>query len=337
MENLRICFTGKNQLELLSEPVKELEPQQVLVQTSKTLISTGTETICYGRLFDPGTHWDNWVKYPFATGYSLVGHVVAAGNEGKDFKEGDRVAIRASHQRYVITTQTDLYRIPQEVSDEEATWFGLANIAQNGVRRAEHKLGDTVVVVGLGLLGQLVTQYARLLGARQVIAIDPAQNRLKMASAHGATTTLAMTAEAAYDEVMRLTGGVGAEVVYEITGAAPVFPAALRLPRRFGCVLLLGDAGRPASQHLAPDVVLKGLRVVGAHDGNPPAISTDHAPWSHQKMADLFFSYLGRGDMRVSDLITHRYAPHQAAEAYNMLMERRADAMGVIFDWTQIA
>jgi 2-desacetyl-2-hydroxyethyl bacteriochlorophyllide A dehydrogenase len=337
MENLKICFTGKNQLELVSEPVKALEPQQVLVQTSKTLISTGTETICYGRLFEPGTHWDGWVKYPFATGYSLVGRVTAVGNEVKHFKAGDRVAIRAAHQRYVVTTWKDLYRIPEAVSDEDATWFGLANIAQNGVRRAEHKLGDAVVVVGLGLLGQLVTQYARLLGAWQVIAIDPAQNRLAMASAHGATTTLAMTVEAAYDEVMRLTKGAGADVVYEITGVAAVFAGALRLPRRFGCLLLLGDTGNPAAQHLTPDVVLKGLRVVGAHDGNPPAVSTDYAPWTHQNMAELFFSYLSRGDMRVSDLIMHRYSPDQAAEAYNMLMERRADAMGVIFDWTQLS
>jgi len=335
MDNRTICFTGKNRVELISQPIGEPGPQQVLVQTSKTLISTGTETICYARLFDPGTHWDNWVKYPFATGYSLAGHILAVGREVEDFKEGDRVAIRAAHQQYVMTTSTDLYPIPAGVSDEEATWFGLANIAQNGVRRAEHKLGDTVVVIGLGLLGQLVTQYARLLGARQVIAIDPAQNRLAMASVHGATSILPMTVEAAYDEVMRLTRGLGAEVVYEITGAAPVFAPALRLPRRFGCLLLLGDAGKPASQHLTPDIVLKGLRVMGAHDGNPPLVSTDHAPWSHSKMTELFFCYLSRSDMRVSDLITHRYVPDQTAEAYEMLMERRAEAMGVIFDWTK--
>src|SRR5438477_13205552 len=108
MQNQRICFTGKNQVELLSEPVKDPEPQEALVQASKTLISTGTETICYGRLFDPGTHWDGWVKYPFATGYSLVGHVVAVGSEVRDFKEGDRVAIRAPHQEYVMAAHTDL-------------------------------------------------------------------------------------------------------------------------------------------------------------------------------------------------------------------------------------
>jgi 2-desacetyl-2-hydroxyethyl bacteriochlorophyllide A dehydrogenase len=321
----------------VSEPVKELESQQVLVQTTKTLISTGTETICYGRLFDPGTHYDNWVKYPFPPGYSLAGRVLSVGAEVKDFKEGDRVAIRANHQQYVVTDATELHHIPDNVSDEDATWFGIANIVQNGVRRAEHKLGDTTIIIGLGLLGQLVTQYARLLGGREVIAIDPAEQRLKMAASHGATQILPMTAEAAYDEVMRLTGGTGADVVYEITGAAPVFSAALRLPRRFGCLLLLGDTGRPAAQHLTPDVVLKGLRVVGAHDSNPPAVSTDHAQWSHRQMTELFFTYLGRGDMRVSDLVTHRYAPQKASEAYNMLMEKRAEAMGVIFDWTQLA
>ena len=62
--------------------------------------------------------------------------------------------------------------IPRGVTDEDATWFGLAKIAQNGVRRAEHRLGESVAVIGLGPVGQLVVQYLRLLGARHVIAID---------------------------------------------------------------------------------------------------------------------------------------------------------------------
>jgi threonine dehydrogenase-like Zn-dependent dehydrogenase len=207
---------------------------------------------------------------------------------------------------------------------------------QNGVRCAEQKLGETVVIIGLGLLGQLAVQYVRLLGAKLVIAIDLTERRLEMASAHGATVTLAMGVEEAREHVLRLTEGIGADVVYDVTGAAPVFSSALTLLRRFGRLVLLGDTGDPAQQHLTSDLITKGLSVIGAHDSNPPASSTDHAYWSKRRMVELFFTYLARGEMRVADLVTHCFSPLEAEEAYRLLREERASAMGVMFDWTQL-
>ncbi|GCE08591.1 zinc-dependent alcohol dehydrogenase [Dictyobacter aurantiacus] len=337
MQSQNIVFTGKNQVEVYDEDVPELGPDEFLLQATKSLISTGTEGICLGRLFDPGTHWDQWVKYPFHTGYSLVGRVAAVGRDVRRVREGDRVAIRQSHSQYkVVPAREPVYRIPDAVSDEDATWFHLATIVQNGVRRAQHQLGDTVAVIGLGLLGQLVVQYTRLLGAQQVLAIDVAEMRLEMARSHGATTILKMGADEAREHVLGLTEGQGVNVVYDVTGAAPVFPLALGLARPLGRVVLLGDTGTPAAQQLTGDVIRKGLTIVGAHDNNPPSTSTDHAYWSHLRMGELFFDYVERGDMRVNDLVTHRYAPTDAVEAYRMLREERATAMGVIFDWTRL-
>ena len=244
------------------------------------------------------------------------------------------MAARLPHCQYVVAPEDRLYRVPKGISDDEAAWFGLATIAQNGVRRAEHVLGEAVVVIGLGLLGQLVVQYARLQGAREVIAVDPAELRLEMARAHGATATLPMGAAEARDAVLQLTDGDGADAVYKVIGAAPVFPAALGLLRRFGRLVLLGDTGAPTAQHLTSEVIHNGLSIVAAHDSHPPLVATDHAPWTHQRMAALFFTYLLRGNMRVSDLVTHRYAPTEAAEAYRLLCEQRGSAMGVLFDWT---
>ena len=336
MQSLNIYFTGQNKVELIAEPVNDPGADEVLVQTTKTLISTGTETICLERRFEKDSHYDRWVKYPFPTGYSLAGRVAAVGSNIHDIKPGDRVAIRANHRQYVLTTPQRLYPIPDGVSDEDATWFGLGNIVQIGVRHAEHALGDTVVIIGLGLLGQLVTQYVRLMGAWEIIVVDPAGKRLDMANDHGATAALSQSVAEVEEELMRLTGGLGADVVYEITGVPSVFQHALPLLRRFGKLILLGDTGLPSEQRLTPDIVLKGLQVIGSHDSNPPPESTDHDHWSHRKMTDLFFTYLRRGDMRVSDLVTHRYSPLQAAQAYEMLRTDRANAMGVIFDWTQL-
>src|SRR6266566_481810 len=302
MLSRNIVFTGKDQVEFIKESVRDPGAGEVILKARKTLISTGTESICLSRLFEQGSHWDRWVTYPFYPGYLMVGEVVAVGPDVDQIHEGERFGVRRPHGEFVTVSTSDLYPVPDGITDEDAPWFGLATIVQNGVRRAEHRLGEVVVVIGLGLLGQLTVQYTRLLGAKQVIAVDVSKPRLAMAQAHGATVMLAMGVEEARASILDMTEGAGADVVYDVTG----------------------------------DVVTKGLSILGAHDGNPPAQSTDHAYWSHQRMADLFYTYVLCGEMRVTDLITHRYAPADAPEVYRMLHQERTTAMGALFDWTQL-
>ena len=335
-DSLRIAFTGAHQLELQHENVAAPAANQLLVQTRKTLISTGTESIIFTRNFGPGTHWDNWVKYPFYPGYLSAGEVVEVGADLTDWKIGDRVASRSNHRQFHLQNPHDVLRIPDGVADEDAAWFGLGTITQNGVRKAHHQLGDTVVIIGLGLLGQLVTQYARINGASQVIAIDTAPMRLEMATAHGATHALQMGVAEARERVFELTEGFGADVVYDVTGHPDVLSPALGLARRFGTLILLGDTGTPSQQRLSSDVISRGVQIKGAHDVDPPPARTDWTRWTKSDMARLFFTYLERGQMRVNDLVTHRYSPTQALEAFTTLQERRAEAMGVVFDWTQL-
>src|SRR5437867_1450215 len=151
------------------------------------------------------------------------------------FTGKDQVQVKAIHA----------VGIPEGVSDDDATWTALGKIAQIGVRAAEHRMGDSVAVIGLGLVGQLVAQYVRLMGAGEIIAIDPATMRLEMAKAHGATETLAMPVDQAYSEVQRITRDRGARVVYDVTGHPAVFPDALKLCADHGRVVLLGDTGTP--------------------------------------------------------------------------------------------
>ncbi len=336
MQSHNIVFTGKDAIEVRQEPVAPLGKGQILVQTARTLISTGTECICLGRLFESGTNWEDWVKYPFYPGYSNAGRVLEVGEGVETLKIGDRVACRWHHRQFFVHDASEAILIPDGVSDEAATWFGLATIVQNGVRRAEHVLGDTVVVIGLGLLGQLVVQYLRTFGAGHIIAIDTAPARLEMARAHGATHVFQGDVASARTEVERITGGRMADVVYDVTGHAAVFSPALGLARRFGKLLLLGDTGTPSEQRLSSDVMIRGVSIVGAHDGYPPLVATDREWWTKPHMVQLFFSFLERGQMNVEPLITHRFSPLQAREAYDLLMTRRAEAMGVVFDFSQL-
>lgn len=337
MDSLTITFTGKEELALERLPVPEPGPGELLLETRASLISTGTECICYQRNFEPGTHWHHWVQYPFYPGYSNGGVVVGLGEGVTGYELGQTVAYRAGHRQYAVMPASMVTPIPTGVSAQEAAWIALAKIVQNGVRRAAHTMGDDVAVIGLGILGQLVVQYTRLMGARHVIAIDMAEPRLAFASEiSGATHTLQMSAGEAASHLAEITEGRMADVVYDVTGFPQVFASALSLPRKFGTLLLLGDTGVPSGQQLSSAVITRGLRIVGAHDSHPPQEATDFTPWSNQRISELFFTYLARGQMNVQDLVTHTYAPTEAKDAYTMLTTDRSAALGVLFDWTRM-
>lgn len=336
MTSKNIVFTAPKTVELLEEPLESPKAGQILVRAEHSLVSTGTELICLAGEFEPGSHWDNWVKFPFHPGYNRIGIVEEVGAGVTDYAVGDRIASRTNHKQISAldcgpTSRT--LKVPAGVAPDDATWFGMACIAQIGVRRAAHQLGDAVVIVGAGLLGQLVSQYLRLQGAREIIVIDTAPVRLELARNHGATQVLDMTADKAQGAVFDLTEGHGADVVYDVTGHPAVLPSALKLARSFGKLLLLGDTARPFEQRLTPDVVTRGVQIVGGHDSMPPALASDRDPWSHVEMSQLFFTYLQRGQMRVADMVTHRFSPEQAPEAYSLLLSDRSTALGVIFDW----
>ncbi|MCE5238173.1 zinc-binding dehydrogenase [bacterium] len=336
MESLAIFFTGPQTVELRRVRVPDPGRGEVLVRTTKTLISTGTECIAYAHLIEPGTNWERMVQYPWAAGYSHAGVVEAVGEGVADLRPGDRVASFHRHSQYAWGPAESFLPVPEGVTDEEGTFYALTTVVQNAIRKAEHELGDTVVVVGLGILGQLVVQYARLMGAREVIAVDLSEGRLAMAAEHGATATLCMGADAAREPLADLTGGRLADVVYDVTGNPEVFAPAQRLARRFGRLVLLGDTGTPSQQRLVNDFLWRGLRIIGAFSGDPPPDETDHHFWTRKNMARLFFDYVRRGQMRVSDLITHRFRPQEAAEVYKMLLHDRGATVGVVFDWEQV-
>lgn len=327
-------FTGACEVRLVEDAeIPRPGPGEIGFRTTRTMISTGTEGIVYARKFSPGTHWDRWVKYPFRPGYMSCGVVESVGEGVTGWEPGMRVVARTTHASHAVAATTGVWPIPDNVSDEAACAMGMAKITQVGVRAAEHTLGDAVVVVGLGLLGQFVVQYAVLSGARTVIAIDPSPGRLKHLDPALGVHAFAGPASEARDLVFRLTNGVGADVVYDVTGHHAVFSTVLPLARELGKVILLGDTGHPELQTLTADVVRRGLRIIGVHDahGYPTAI---HAwEWTGPRMEQLFLHYLSRGQMRVEHMITHRFRPEQAAECYEMLRLQRDDAMCVYFVW----
>lgn len=316
-ESLGVVFTGPGQVELRHERLARPGRGEMLLEARCSLVSTGTERRCLTRDFAPGSHWDSWVAYPFRPGYSLVGVS----------ESGARVCAHAPHAQRAVVGERQLIPVPEGISDEDASWFALASIAQLGIAAAGIEPGDAVVVLGAGVLGQLVAQLARAAGAGSVLGVARSRPRLDIALAHGATHVVAADVARAKDEVLAQTAGEGAAVVFDVTGSEPVFAEALKLARRHGAVVLLGDAGYPAEQRLGPELLLNGLRVVGAH--------FEHADTAERRrMADEFFAAVRDGKLVVEDLITSRVGPQDAASLYASLAEDDPARLGVLIDWT---
>ena len=328
-----VVFPEKEKIELWEENVLPPEADEVMCVAEKSLISIGTESFCLRGIFDPGTNWNDWVQYPFRPGYSMAARVVEIGKEVTGIKVGDRISAWVPHQQYFNVKADAVALVPDSICAEDATWTALGCTTQLGIRRAKLKLGESVGVVGLGMLGQLVVQYLALFGARHIIAIDPTESRLELAKLHGATHTLAMEVENAGEKVIDITNGWMLDVVYEITGHPAVLAPSLKLLRKLGRLVLLGDTPTPTEQHLGPGVVSNSLSILGIHGMQSPSQPTEYNRWTALEMAKLFFDYIEQGRMNPAGLVTHRYSPAKAPQVYERLRADRYSSIGIIFDW----
>lgn len=318
-ESLVVTFTGPGQVEVGREQVRRPKRGEVLLSARCSLVSTGTERRCLIGDFAPDSHWSSWVSYPFRPGYSFVGTT----------DDGARMCGHLPHAQRVVASERELIPVPDGASDEEASWFALASIAQIGLAASGMSPGDSVVVLGAGVLGQLVAQFARAASAGKVIVVARSRPRLDVALAHGASAAVAADVAQAKEEVLALTGGGGADVVFDVTGSETAFAGALRLARRHGTVVLLGDVGFPSEQRLGPELLLNGLRVVGAH--------FEHADTDgRRRMAEEFFAAVGAGEIVVRDLVTSRVDPREAPSLYASLANDDPARLGITFDWSRV-
>ena len=310
MQTQTIVLERKQQAALTSQQLPSLQSNQVRAQAICSLISTGTEGVCFNRMFNEDSHWASWVKYPFQPGYSWVGIVTEAGVDVKNLAVGDRVAARLGHALEHILDETQVVKIRDEVPSDQAAWFALAKIASMRARVAEYHLGDDVLIIGAEPIGQMSLRWAHAAGCRHVIVIDPIAKRLDAALTGGATHVIDHGVEGIEPDIRKILGGELPHIVIDTTGHPAVFSQALKLPRDFGKLVLLGDAGHPENQHLTSDLLRKGLHIVGAHDVH------NTSQWNDQTVSNLFFSFIKQGRFNMEQLNWHVFKPADCLKAY---------------------
>ena len=329
----RLVFPGPQEVSWEEFATPRPQSGELLVETRRSLISIGTELA-----FFSGRQWRNpgrgvLPKYPAYPGYSSAGMVVTAGQETAGRQVGDRIASATRHCTHqLVRSLEDVTAIADTVSDEEATFCTLGATVLNAYRRGAPQLGESAVVVGQGILGQLAVQLLRIGGCDPVVAVDLAAERLAVTRRVGAATHLIDSKqEDVAGSVQDLTSGRGADIVFEATGLTEVYDLVFALARPYGKVVGLGSPRYPASVDMQ-QVHIKPLHVIGAI-GNHPSGDAVGFRWTRSAHMALFMEYLAAKQVKVRDLISHRVAARDAPAVYPKLLQDRTSYMGVILEW----
>lgn len=337
MQARRLVCSAVRQVEWESFEIPETpEPHQVVIKSACSLVSAGTEIAVYS-----GSHIGYtlpipppWFKFPMHMGYALAGTVQAVGSDVTEWAVGDRVMAHAPHADWTLcdVRRTMIRHLPAGVSMEEGALARMGGISLVGVRQGNVTLGEAVVVLGLGLIGQFAAQLCRLAGARPVIGVDLIPGRVCIATASGIHAINPSEADA--ESVVRgMTDGFMAEVVIEATGNPEVVPVALSLAAECGRVVLLGSPRGKIEVDAYSTVHRRGISLIGAHDRLSAHPHTFRDPWPRQRNLDLVLALFADGSLKGDDLISHRIRPDDIKENYEMLMEHPKDFLGVLIEW----
>jgi predicted dehydrogenase len=279
-----------------------------------------------------------------ALGYSGAGILVDKHQTVTDLEIGARVAYGGEgtgHAETVAAGRLLVARIPDEVSFEEACFTTLGAIAMHSVRMAGLGVGDVVAVVGMGMIGQLVSQIARAQGA-VVIALDLRPERIALAKQLGADHAFEPT-----DEVERriaaLTEGRGADCVIVAAAAKSSAPVdlALRLCRERGKVVVVGAVEMNLSRDLMYvkeiDVVVSRAYGPGSYDPayerNARDYPVGYVRWTENRNMEEFLRLIAQRRVDVKPMISHRFALEDAPKAYNTIMAPGSTSLAVILSY----
>jgi len=354
-------------------PVPALQRGRVLVRTVASLISAGTERaaveLVSKGLVQEARQRPDLVKAVVAKvknegllntfasvrdkmaasqalGYSAAGIVAAVGEDVSEFQVGDRVACAgvgfASHAEVLSVPKNLCVHLPEGVSFESGAYGTLGAIALQGVRLAEPTLGESVVVIGLGLVGQLTIQLLKANGCR-VFGLDLDQTRVALALELGADKA-AVSSETSAKEIETWTRGHGADAVL-ITAATdsnePVELAA-RVSRLKGRVIIVGMTGMniPRQPFFSRELKLVISMSYGPGRYDPEYEERGHdyplpyVRWTEKRNIESFLELIAEQRINVERLTTHRFPIAEADRAYQLISgELREPNLGVVLNY----
>lgn len=300
-------LTAERRFTIEEAPVPEPGPDEVLVRVAACGVCASDLDVWQG-VGQP--------DYPRHLGHEVSGTVVAAGPQVQALVEGDRVGVWVTthgYADYVAVPETHCRTVGAVALD--TALLEPLGCAVNAVERADVRLGDDVVVVGAGFMGNLVQQLVALRGPARVVVADTRADALARAATLGADRTVDVTQESLRDAVAERTDGRGADVTFECTGTQRALDG-------------LGDVTRMSGR----------LVLVGFHQGPPREIPLGHWNWMAYDIVNGHFRdeavilggmtagarLLTAGSLSLADLVTHRFGPDDIDTAFGTALAKPA-------------
>ncbi len=363
----KVILNIKNgEISLVTIPIPKISNGNVLVKTNKSLISIGTEKmlIDFGKsnyikkalqqpkrvtqvlnkistdgIFPTYDAIRNKLDDPIPLGYSNVGIVVES-NES-EFSVGDRVISNGSHSEYVSVPKNLTAKIPDNVDDVSASFTVLGSIGLQGTRLLEPKLGESVVVYGLGLIGLLSCQILEANGCN-VIGIDIDSIKCNVAKKIGIKVIQSDEIESVISEVRQITNSYGADsiLITAKTSSNDIIHASAEMCKKKGKIVLIGDIGLNLDRN---DFYEKEISFQvsssygpGRYDPIYEQKNIDYpyayVRWTAKRNFEAILKLMSQGKIKVKDLITNEYPIDKILEAYDNVKDPRT--LGTIINYS---
>ena len=312
-----IIFPERGQTALLQEPAPQPEPGKLFCETLFTGLTNGTER----NVLMGGNYSSGW---PSRCGYQNVGRVIEVGTGAEGWSKGD-LLFSGDFCQHVAFFNADpkglVVKLTEQIEPKHAALFGVASVAMHDVRRAEVKLGERVLVIGAGPIGQLTAQAARASGAHVTIA-DLNAARLAAARECGVQATIRILSDETWTEIKK--GGLF-DAIFEDSGA-PILDKIIGLDG-WGAGLI-----RPRGRI----VLIAGRKEIayGFNAGQGQELTILHAGHFFADDLHLVARLVAEGAVKIAPIIQEVVKIDQAVEIYDLLRDNPSSLFGTVFDWT---
>ena len=336
MKAKQIVFTQPCRAELIEKEVSAPKAGEVQVRLAVSSISSGTEranlvgnpNVCSNRAGE--------VVFPRVLGYSSSGVVEAVGKGVTDIKVGDRVAMSwTTHTQILNVNRNCAYKLPDSVSFNDGALLHIGIFPLAAIRKCRLEIGESAIVMGMGILGLIAIPLLKAAGAVPIIAADPIPEKRKKALSAGADYALDPLDKDFAKTVKDLTNG-GARVGIEVTGIGAGLDGILDCMARFGRVALLGCT---RNKEFTIDYYRKvhgpGITLVGAHTDARPRCESYSGWWTQTDDIHTVMKLTETGRIRLSDMIDEIHSPAEAPEVYTRLAAEKSFPI-VQFDWRKL-
>ena len=328
----RLIITAPRQAEFEEVAMPSCPPDGLLVQARVTAISTGTEIRVYRlKAVDADgkfLHADVPFLLPTENGYSMVGEVVEVGAEVTGFAVGERLFLPATHRAYAAMPANQATKLPDGVADELAVFVNILEVSHIALRRGNPTPGETVAIIGQGVIGLAALAYCKAFGFRTIV-IDQDEARLAIARQMGADLALLADALDLRQQVADFSGGYGADLVIEAASVWPAIQLSMDLVARRGTVVVVArHTDQPAFSPVGDPYLQKEITLLTSYGHPAPG-----QRWDRQRSFALTLEMLSNGRLNIAPLITHRLPWPELPQVYARLDQGERGLIGVVIDW----